>query len=719
MKAEKPALEAFFSPRSLVVYGATDDADKVGGRIFSLLQRYDRPVYPIHPSLDLVAGSPVYRSAGDLPEVPDLAVLAVSARHCGEALRDALGAGTKAAILLAAGFGETGREGLESERRLVSMARSHGARILGPNTLGLFLPHLRLDTIFVEHGDRSLLAGGSIAVISQSGSVGVEALGYASASGFGLRAFVGLGNKSDLNEMDMAEWFSRDRGAHVLGFYLEDLVDGRRFLVDLARVAIEKPVVVLKGGRTAAGAHAAASHTGTLAAKGRVAEGAWRQFGIHRVRDDQHFCDTCKVLALCPPMEGTRVAIITPAGGYGVMAVDSLASLQGPAGLSLAELSAETIERLREVLLPFASPRNPVDLTAACTDETYEAALDILMEAPEVDALLVVAFFAPEGVSSRLVNIIATKNRQSRKPMVVFSLHGPFTDRHLLEFHDRGVAAFGSMSRAVDALVALRERRVFLSKLLDRKGEPDRTPINARTEELLSALLSRPSARKALDEAGAKALLSSLGFRVPRHVALFPEVLEEESAFAIRSVEAVRAAGLSAPVVLKVLSGEILHKSDVGGVRKGIQDDPELERAIQTMRADLCARGFTGHGILVEEQVETVVEAIVGGLNDPEFGPSVMLGLGGVWSESLQDVSFRVAPVTRQDVEEMLDELRSAQLFRSFRGFDFPREDFIALVVLFSRFFHQVSDRIDQIDLNPVAAGPAGLTVLDAKVLLR
>jgi len=154
-------------------------------------------------------------------------------------------------------------------------------------------------------------------------------------------------------------------------------------------------------------------------------------------------------------------------------------------------------------------------------------------------------------------------------------------------------------------------------------------------------------------------------------------------------------------------------------VRKAIQDDPELERAIQTMRAGLGARGLTGHGILVEEQVEAVVEAIVGGLNDPEFGPSVMLGLGGVWSESFQDVSFRVAPVTRQDVEEMLDELRSAQLFRSFRGFEFPREDFVALVVLFSRFFHQVSDRIDQIDLNPVAAGPAGLTILDAKVLLR
>ena len=464
MPGDLSRLQSFFSPRAVVIYGATDDSDKPGGRIFHLLRRYGRPMYAIHPSLHAIDESPVYRRAAELPEVPDLAVLATSARHCEEALRDALEAGVRAVILVASGFSETGAEGAEAERRLVGLARRKGARLLGPNTLGVFVPAARLDTLFVEHGDRSLLVGGPIAVISQSGSVGVEALGYASSSGFGLRAFVGLGNKCDVNEMDMAEWFARDEGTKVLGFYLEDLVEARCFLRALDKISDRKPVVVLKGGRTAAGARAVASHTGALAGSGRVADGVWRQFGVHRARDDQQFCDFCKVLSLCPPMKGDRVAILTPAGGYGVMAVDSLASLKGPPGLRVAELGPDTVDRLREVLLPFASPRNPVDLTAACRDETYERALEILICAPEVDAVLVVAFFAPEGISSRLVNILATKNRQSRKAMVVFSLHGPFTDRHLLEFHDRGVAAFGSMSRTVEALLALRERQVFLDR---------------------------------------------------------------------------------------------------------------------------------------------------------------------------------------------------------------------------------------------------------------
>ncbi len=464
MTTDRSSLRSFFSPRSIVVYGATDDSDKPGGRIFTLLRRYGRPLFAIHPSLDSVDGLPVHRTAGTLPETPDLAVLAVGTKHCEEALRDAVQAGVKAAVIVASGFSETGPAGTEAEQRLVSLAREKGARILGPNTLGIFVPHTGLDTIFVEHGDRSLLPGGSIAVVSQSGSVGVEALGYASSSGFGLRAFVGLGNKCDVDEIELAEWFAEDEGTRVLGFYLEDFSHAREFLQNLDRISARKPVVVLKGGRTPAGAHAVSSHTGALAGSGRVAGSTWRQFGVHHVRDDQQFCDFCKVLSLCPPMEGDRVAVITPAGGYGVMAVDSLDSLTGPVGLRVAELSQDTVERLRAVLLPFASPQNPVDLTAACTDETYEEALDILIRSPEVDAILVVAFFAPEGVSSRLVNIISTKNRQSEKPLVVFCLYGPFTDQHLLDFHDRGVAAFGSMSRSVEALLALRERRIFMEK---------------------------------------------------------------------------------------------------------------------------------------------------------------------------------------------------------------------------------------------------------------
>jgi acetyltransferase len=719
MSARISALKHFFSPRAIVVYGAMDDVDKPGGRLFSLLQRYGRPVYAIHPTLEHIAESPVFRSALSLPKVPDLAILAVSARNCEEVLRDALEAGVKAAIILASGFSETGTSGAEAEGRLKSLAQEKGARLLGPNTLGVFVPHKLLDTIFVEHGDRSLLPGGSIAVVSQSGAVGVEALGYASSSGFGLRAFAGLGNKCDVDELDMAAWFSRDEGTRVLGFYLEDLVDGRAFLQAIWDIGDRKPVVVLKGGRTAEGAKAVASHTGALAGSGRVADGAWRQFGVHRVRDDQHFCDTCKVLSLCPPLEGNRVAIITPAGGYGVMAVDSLASLSGKIELRVAKLSPDTVGRLREVLLPFASPHNPVDLTAACTDQTYEKALEILVGAPEVDAILVVAFFAPEDVSSRLVNIIATKNRQYRKPMVVFCLYGPFTDRYLLDFHERGVAAFGSMSRAVEALVTLRERRVFLRRRSSKESPFERVLMDPSREKLIERMLRVPSGKNVMHEADAKALLGCLDIRVPRYVSLFPEQGEDRTAFSTRAAEATNGAGIGYPVVLKVLSEAILHKSEVGGVVRGIGDERELARAIQIMLCQLETERFSDCGILVEEHVDASFEAIVGGLIDAEFGPAIMVGVGGIWSEAYGDVGFRLAPVSTWDVEDLLDELNSARLFRSFRGYEFPRMDFVSLVMRFSEFFYRFSDRIDQMDLNPVAAGPEGITVLDAKVLLR
>jgi acetyltransferase len=720
MTTDRSELQPFFAPQSVVVYGAVDDMERPAGRIFSLLRRYGRPIYAVHPTLEAAGDFPVYRSASELPEPPDLAVLALSAGRCEGALRDALEAGAKGVIAVASGFGETGASGARAEQRLVSLCREKGARLLGPNTLGVFVPSMRLDTLFVEHGDRSLLVGGPVAVVSQSGSVGVEALGHASSSGFGMRAFVGLGNKADVNEMDMAEWFARDPGTGVLGFYLEDLVNARAFLRNIEQFGDAKPVVMLKGGRTAEGAQAVASHTGSLAGSGGVAKGAWRQYGIHPVRDDQQFCDVCKVLSLCPPMAGERVAIVTPAGGYGVMAADMLGALSGPSALRLARLHPDTVDRLRKVLLPFASPNNPVDLTAACTDDTYDSVLAVLAEAAEVDAVLVVAFFAPEGVSSRLVNILAARKRLSRKPIVVFSLHGPFTEQHLLDFYDRGVAAFGSMSRTVEALVALRERATFLARR--GRGDERKTEahgLDAATEKRILAILTSGGPRRTLHEAEAKALLRCLGIRVPAGVALFPEGGETEDAFAARAVKRLCASGISLPVVLKVLSHAIDHKSDLGGVRTGIRDEGSLFEAIRSMRRSLDARGIRDHGLLVEEHVEARVEAIVGGLTDPEFGPSVMVGLGGIWSEAFQDAAFRLAPVTARDVEEMLDELVSARIFRSFRGFDFPREAFCSLVVRFSHFFGRFSERIDQIDINPVAAGPQGLSVLDAKVFLR
>ena len=464
-------LEALFDPNGIAVIGATDTEGRAGRIVFELLARSRRHVYPVHPEKEQILGRKVYARVEDLPERVDLAVIAVAADTAVEAAEDCARGGIPYLIILAGGFGETGPRGRELEKRIRDIPGRYGTRVLGPNSLGIFLPEEKLDTIFVEHGDRALAGGGAVAFISQSGSVGVEALGLASNTGFGLRAFVGLGNKSDLDELDFLRHFSREPGTRCLAFYLESMESGRRFLEEACRVSANKPVVVLKAGRTTAGASAVSSHTGRLAGSDSVVSGAFRQFGIQRVFDDEELCDAAKALSCLPPAPGNRVAVLTAAGGYGVMCADYIESSTPPRLLRMAKLQGRTKERIREATFPFAACDNPVDLTASATDGMFGDSIDILLADEGVDMLICIAFFAPPGITENLVTIIADRGRAagSSKPVLAFTQYGPFTDEYLRRFYELGVIGFPSIYRTVRAAGFLVERAEIMRTL---KGRP-------------------------------------------------------------------------------------------------------------------------------------------------------------------------------------------------------------------------------------------------------
>ncbi len=458
-------LNELLNPRSIAVIGATNTPGRVGRIIFEQLLRFKGPVYPVNIREKEILGRKCYEHVEVLPETVDLAVIAIKAESAVRVAHDCAGKGIPKIIVVASGFSESGEKGQALEDWLVAITRTSHTRILGPNTLGLFLPHNNLDTIFVDHGDKALAGGGRVAFISQSGSVGTEALGLASNTGFGLRAFVGLGNKCDLDELDFLSWFTQDPETNCLAFYIESMSKGRKFLETARQTSLTKPVVVLKAGRSEAGADAVSSHTGRLAGSDRVVGGAFRQYGVQRVFDDEELCDAAKTLSGLPPAPGNRVAILTPAGGYGVMGADHVEMTRSGIRLEMARLSNKTQERIRKVSFSFASCRNPVDLTASADDRMIGEALSAIIDDDGVDIVICTSFFSPPSITDALVESIASRVRDSQKPVIVFTQYGPFTDSYLRHFHREGVVGFPSIGRAVRAARFLVERAGILQSI--------------------------------------------------------------------------------------------------------------------------------------------------------------------------------------------------------------------------------------------------------------
>jgi len=458
-------LHKLFKPSSIAVVGASTQPEKTGHVILRHLKQGPFRLYPVNPNRDEILGLLCYPTVSALPEVVDVAILSVTANLTVEALRDCVKAGVPFVISVAGGFSEIGEAGREVQEQMSEAVRGTKTRLLGPNTMGVLVPELKMDMFFLSQERSPRPGSGSIALISQSGSVLTGVYESAEDTHVGLRACVGLGNKADLDENDFLEHFMQDEKTRCIALYLESFRDGREFVRTARRVAQRKPVVVLKVGRTTSGARAAASHTGALATTSdALVSGALKQAGVLRAMDEQELLDAAKALANLDHIKGDRIAVIGSAGGLGVIAADYVASRTNGFSMRMAALSEETKDRFREKIPYFASVENPVDLTGVVTDQMYYEVLEIVQRDKGVDAVLLNLLFQPPNMTMGLLDIAEKWARGGKKPLVVCSVSGNFPRPILRRLEEKGIPTYTTLKRGVFALHCLHERGRFLER---------------------------------------------------------------------------------------------------------------------------------------------------------------------------------------------------------------------------------------------------------------
>lgn len=685
-------LQALLRPRSIAILGASSDLSKVNGRTlrYLLAKRYAGRIYPVNPKYERIGELACYPDVAALPEAPDLAVVAVPARHVAQALADLGARGTRTAVVFSSGFGEMGDEGRVLEHELARVARAHGIRLCGPNCLGLINAYERVMATFGQFAEGETPPG-PVGFVTQSGAFGTAIAALARRRDLGLGYFVNTGNEADVDFVEVMGSVLEDERIRVGAGYIEGLRNGRGLLA-LADRALElgKPLVLAKVGRYAAGARAAASHTGSLAGEDAVFDGAIRSRGIIRARNEEHMLDLVEAFAYCALPAGNGIGIVTQSGGAGVLMADRAEEL----GIRVPELAPATQERLKAVLPGFGSAGNPVDVTGQFVAEPtlLRDAVEIVLDDPNVH-VGIVWLQLMDGYVDTLLRLFEDIRARVTKPFVVCWVAA--SDAALQGLRERGIAVLRGAEPAVDACAAL-----------IRYGEARRAcAADAPARATLDV------APLALDARGPVATMAGQTLLTRYGVTTVP------TALATTADEAVTAAArLGYPVVLKIESPDILHKTEARGVRLGLSDADAVRNGFAAIVAAAREYNHAAHiaGVVVQAMAGGTVECVVGLQHDPVFGPVVMAGLGGIHVEVLRDVAFRPAPVSEAEAARMLDELRSRALLDGVRGKPAAdRHALAALISAVSRLGAAAGAQLREVDLNPVLAGPQGAVAVD------
>lgn len=702
MTATTTSLDPLFRARSVAVVGASRRPNTIGYQIVDNLLRhgYTGVVYPVNPSAQAVHSIAAYPSVLAIPGTVDMAVIVVPKENVLEVVDECGQKGVKGLVVISAGFKEVGGEGILREERLLQRVRKYGMRMVGPNCMGILNtePRYRLNATFAP----SFPPPGQTCFLSQSGAMGVTILDYAREYGIGIHHFASVGNKADVNGNDLLEHWEDDPGAKVILMYLENFGEPRRFTRLARRVTRSKPIVVVKSGRTKSGARAAASHTGALAGVDVAIDALLAQCGVLRAESVQELFDIAMALEEQPTPKGSRVAIVTNAGGPGIMIADACESN----GLEIPELSAATQERLREIFPAEASVRNPVDMIASANAESYRVALGAILDDPNVDAAIA-AFVPPLGVqqvdvAAAIVDAFKARTATDKPILAVLMGRHGFPEGRA-ELNEAGVPAYTFPESAARALAAMVRYRQWLDKPAE---EPARFEVDRdRAQAILDGAVA--DGRDRLKEHEALGLLVAYGIPVVKH---------RLCATHAEAREAAQQCGY--PVVLKAVAAGVIHKSDVGAVRVDIRSPGELDVAFGDMVRRMGEAHLDLEGILVESFVSGGRETIIGMTTDPSVGPILMFGVGGIYVEALKDVSFRLAPVTELDAREMLDSIRGARLLQEYRGGAVDRE---AVVEAIQRISQMVGDHpeIAELDINPFLAFADGGLAVDGRVALH
>ncbi|HEU0054675.1 MAG TPA: acetate--CoA ligase family protein [Longimicrobium sp.] len=698
-------LDSILRPKSIAVVGASRTPNTIGYQILDNLLRhgYEGAVYPVNPKAESVHSIRAYPSLDAIPDAVDLAVVVVPKQFVIDVAEACGRKGVKGLVVISAGFKEVGGAGVEREKALLEVVRRHGMRLVGPNCMGVLntAPGVSMNATFAP----TMPPAGPVSFMSQSGAMGVTILDYAREYGIGISQFVSVGNKPDVSGNDLVEYWTADERTRVILMYLENFGNPRKFTQLAREFTRRNPIIVVKSGRTGAGARAASSHTGALAGTDVAVDALLAQCGVIRVDTVEEMFDLAMAFSHQPIPRGGRVAIVTNAGGPGIIIADACEAN----GLSVPELAEETRALLEKHFPEEASLRNPVDMIASATPQSYRVAVEAVLADPNVDA--VIAAFVPplgvrqEDVAEAIVDVAAGSRE---KPVLAVLMGREGLPQGLAELNEAGIPGYRFPESAARALGAMYRYRRWLERPVGevRAFDVDRDAVAA----IIAA--ARAEGREKLSETEVMRVLTAYGIPVA------PHAVARTEAEALAAAEAV-----GYPVVLKILSPKIVHKSDVGGVIVGVEDEDALREAFARITTEAPRRAGVGaeevEGVLVQKMVKGGKETIVGMTSDPQFGPLVMFGLGGIYVEALHDVVFRVQPVSDVDAREMVRAIRSARLLQGVRGE--PPADLAAVEEVIQRVSQLVGDHdaIREMDVNPWLAFPEGGVAVDGRISIR
>ncbi len=685
-------LEEFFDPKSVAVVGASTSPEKLGYAVLENLVNGGYAevgkIFPINPKADEILGQKAYPSVLDVPDDIDLAVIVIPYSYVPAVLEECGKKKIPGVVVISAGFREAGMEGLERELELLEIAKEYQFRLIGPNCLGI------IDTFTPINA--SFSAGtppqGPMAFMSQSGALGTAILDWAQAGRLGLAKFVSLGNKADVSEIELLEAWADDEDTNVIMMYSEGLPNGQEFIRVAREVTKKKPVVAIKSGVTKSGSRAVSSHTGSLAGSEQAYQAAFRQAGVLRAEDMASMFDMALALGYQPLLKGDRIAIVTNAGGPGILATDALER----SGMSLARLKVETIKSLEEHLPDAASAANPVDVLGDARGDRYRFALDLVAKDPNVDGIMVV--LTPQAMTEieGTARSVGTLSHKIDKPVLACFMGEAKVEQGIKVLREYDVPNFSFPERASLAFRAMSQYR----KVKERK-DPVYESFKVDNKAVKKVLdRTKQDGRYAIGDAKAWDILKAYGLSIPRSV------------LAKTPQEAVEIAGeIGYPVVLKIASPDILHKTDVGGVKVGLESPDQVQDAFELMiyRTERYLPDAQVWGCQVQEMAPPGgLEVLIGMNRDPQFGPLVTFGLGGIYVEALKDVTFRVAPFTRLEAEAMLEEIRAKALLEGIRGK--PPVDKEAIIDTLLRMGQLVQEfpEIAEFDINPLIVYPKG-----------
>ncbi len=696
-------LNSLMKPKSLAIIGASAKPGKIGYTVIKNLidSGYEGKVYPINPEADEILGFKVYKSVSEVPGEIDAAVITIPAKVVLPAVEECGQKGVKALIIITSGFSETGNKDLE--KQLVDLAHQKGMCVLGPNIVGTLSNSDKMNASFAPF----LPLNGKASLLTQSGAllIAIDAATY--TRGVGFDKLISLGNMSDVDFGDLIEWLDKDPNTSCICLYIEGIKDGRKFMEACQNATT--PVIALKAGVSAHGAAAAASHTGSLAGSGKVYDAAFMQAGVVRATDLNNLFDRTLVLSLQPPLKGDNLLVITNGGGVGVLATDAAERFGVPLKFAPEDVQTELKKNMPE----YGSAKNPVDLTGMAGNEWYYASTKFAYAHKWTDGLVVLycetAQTNPQQIAESIYRAV-TETGITHKPVTVSFVGGEKSDNAMRWLVDNGIPSYNAPDLAMNAMATLHEF-AHMKQMMNHTPVVSDPTGNKIAHDIIAK--ARKDGRDALTEVESKEVFTAYGLPVA------PTFLAKSEEDAV-----VLAKKIGYPVVMKIVSPQILHKSDAGGVKVNVKDEAAVRETYKTILAN--AKNYKAdaniHGIAIQEMAPWGTETIIGSVNDATFGPTIMFGLGGIFVEVLKDVTFRVAPVSPDQAEIMLGEIRGAPILAGARG-EAPRDRKVLATILskYATMIHDLSDEISETDANPVLVYEEGkgVKVVDARVILK